>query len=610
MNTKTRSTKILSSVSVFICLVASWNAADATSENLRTGSHDPLVGHSGYFDPHNHLNGVLPYWAYGNLKSYRPDDAASVSIENLASLYSALYAWNETEGARLGDQPFSPTGTRYALGARATLALYRPSVVDGNPVLLRGALERVLTATPYTEFDSAYAFRGGPVEKYIADKQGLHGDEFEQKTCEDTILALAYQNITVSEQSMNFIGGFKFKDGSSKRLGTIACYATEPARLRRETDRMNRPVPTVRILLMTSTFELGRNSDGTQFLSIDNRWRDGNCHDVELPGAVKTRPDLIKSALLGLNEEGAKAYESANLTRSQYFDTVIGIDTAGPEVTCFTGPGMEHFYALAEAVYQAARLRRESGWTGKLLIHTHVGEGMNVYYTRDVPAPKDWSYKTIASRIPAAVASDITMSNSTIDQPAVPRQNISYLLDAISSFEEAHKDWDSYLVFRLAHVTHADADQAAEMARLHVEADVNLDSNVATRAYGLAAMPAQTVANQVIKPLLSDETRNFGLNDLPSLLIPDNDVGDSGRVCDVLGNMPLKSLLQNGVRVLLGTDGGGVEHADIAREYQLAASLIQCWGLGKQGIAIDDLYKNVLWHMQVMGSNEGYKDSY
>jgi hypothetical protein len=119
-----------------------------------------------YFDAHNHISGVLPYQAYANLPAFiaqRSNERATISYDDRLSLYRYLDdVWYASQGKALDDKLFSPAdGQRFALGARAALALYREQVA-GSAAALDGTLERVLTATPWSEFDSAYAFRGGP----------------------------------------------------------------------------------------------------------------------------------------------------------------------------------------------------------------------------------------------------------------------------------------------------------------------------------------------------------------------------------------------------------------------------------------------------------------
>src|SRR5579863_5969775 len=127
-----------------------------------------------YFDAHNHITGILPYDAYADLPAFissLTNPQKQVPIENRLALYDYLAnTWYPSKGAALDDERFSPAdGQRFALGARAALVVYRGQVA-GSLSALDGTLERVLTATPWSEFDSAYAFRGGPAYSYLRER--------------------------------------------------------------------------------------------------------------------------------------------------------------------------------------------------------------------------------------------------------------------------------------------------------------------------------------------------------------------------------------------------------------------------------------------------------
>ena len=178
-----------------------------------------------YFDAHNHIAGILPYYAYANLPAYVAgfsDPTQKVSLTDKLELFNYLAnTWYPTDGVALGDKLFSPAdGQRFALGARATLAVYKDRVA-GNPIDIDGALERVLSATPWTEFDSAYAFRGGPVNTYMRTKI-YAGDDAKMSSdyCKATVLDIAATNLQISEQSLSFVGGWGTGRLPSDKLDT------------------------------------------------------------------------------------------------------------------------------------------------------------------------------------------------------------------------------------------------------------------------------------------------------------------------------------------------------------------------------------------------------
>jgi hypothetical protein len=551
-----------------------------------------------YFDAHNHITGILPYQAYANLPAFIAtftNPREQVTYDDRLALYHYLAnVWYPSVQDSLDDKLFSPAdGQRFALGARAALVVYR-SQVAGSAVALDGTLERVLTATPWTEFDSAYAFRGGPAWTYLRERFYAGNDErLTSDWCRATILDLAATNINDSEQSLPFVGGWKFQGGTSGALDTIECVMGAPSdpSLRAALHGMGKDMPRVKIVLMTHTAQLATLPGGKKY----GEWsKSGRCAPVALPAALVTTPKMVYDALMGWS--AGKPVVSAAQAR-QYFDDVVGIDTAAPETTCFSPEGMAYYRRLIAAVYDASKSRRLAGWQGKLLVHTHVGEGGVINYAPSPPL-HPWSFQTVFATLPR------TRTNT-----AQAQANISTLLGAIAGFEREHPDTHDYVIFRLAHDTWATPSQARAMHDERVEADVNLESNVATGAYPVARMPlaAELLAGR-IAPLARDPTTNFRLNDLLGTLV--TDPSDVSQVGGVLGDASLKYLLEARVRCLLGSDAGGVEHSDIAKEYQYAASLIAYWNRTDPAFPTrsgnagrQSLFANVRWHLENMASD-------
>ena len=165
-----------------------------------------------YFDAHNHFPGILPYYAYADLPAFIArisNSSNAVTFEDRLALFRSISSdWYARHRDELGNRLFSPPDNqRYSLGARATLVVYGDRVA-GSVTDLDGALERVLTATPWTEFDSAYAFRGGPAYDYLKTRFYSGSDDaLEADLCRAIVLDLAATHIDVSEQSLPFIGG-------------------------------------------------------------------------------------------------------------------------------------------------------------------------------------------------------------------------------------------------------------------------------------------------------------------------------------------------------------------------------------------------------------------
>src|SRR5699024_8224327 len=106
-----------------------------------------------------------------------------------------------------------------------------------------------------------------------------------------------------------------------------------------------------------------------------------------------------------------------------------------------------------------------------------------------------------------------------------------------------------------------------------------------------------------------DPATNFVLNDLPGFLIPDPE--DEQTVAGVFGTYPLKYLLMAHVRVMPGTDGAGVEHGSLSREYALTGSLIRYWKTNDPAfvqaagnVGTQTLLENAARHLQNMAGSK------
>lgn len=510
--------------------------------------------HHEYFDAHNHnYSGILPYYAYADLESFisHPGDPAKVDLAHRRLLWQFLAA-------------FSYQGLRYSPGALATVKEYGKAPAQLSEAQINGALERVLTTTPWTDFDSAYAFRGAPVYGFL---EAHYHERFPDSTQEDTyinkqlcdasLIELAATDTTDSEQFINFLGGWG--PTPSSKLENIRCFLKEPAALEAAGTfkAMGKPAPRIKSLLMTNTSELGAISkDGLDWMEYGST---GHCA-IAKP-ELKVSPEDIRNALLGKDANGVEIIQPQE--EHEFFDGVVGIDTAGPEFTCFTaanaqldkGTGMDNYKRLVRAVYSASRERRGTGWHGKLLVHTHVGEGGVRYLLNSA------SSDSLFATFPAIQMDTATGIPVHIEQS---KQNITRLLQAVRELRAEIRDLDSFVIFRFGHVTHADKQDALDMKALKIEADINLESNIATRAYWTPAL-----AKPALEPL--SEQQQFDYNDLVEKVV------HSGHFAELLADHSLKYMLEAGVRTVLGTDGGGEEHSDIDREYQLAEELIRYW---------------------------------
>lgn len=582
---------------IVVCvLVSAATAEDKKSGHKKTPSHEP----AGYFDAHNHgYNGILPYYAFADMPAFiaHPTDPKKVDLEHRRRLLTYLVSTVVT-----GDQqpPLYGPGNRIAPGAVATLRGYGTKIDSLTREQIDGALERVLTTTPWTEFDSAYALRGAITDQYlptffndpVTTANGL---------CDASILELAVTRTAYSEQFLSFVGGWgKPTPGHpvSPKLDIVRCFLFEPGVLAAAGRLKGMTVPEIKVLFMTHTGELGATTDGKQWIQFGTT---GQCSPWQgAPPA--TTPDTIKNALLGKNSDGVDIIQPNE--RDAYIKSVIGIDTAGAEITCFTsdgsadntGQGMDRYKALARAVYAAAKERRAAGFHGKLLVHTHVAEGGATYRFGNIPAGE--KAREVFSSFPQIWMDASTQKPVHVEQSA---RNIKLLLAAVQELKSEISDLDDYVVFRFGHVTNADMDDALAMKRLGIEADINLESNVSTGAYYMPTF--RPVDNS-----LTSERQQFEYNDLPAR------VRASGRTEELLAAHAFKYMLKAGVRTLMGSDGGAEEHSAIATEYKLAEQLINYWKTYDdqfpRGLTVDVLYKNVEDHLRDMREDKRISNNF
>ena len=550
--------------------------------------------HPGYFDAHNHgYSAILPYYAYADLDAFiaDPTDPVKVDLEHRREL------WKYLVSSLRPDEKASLTGpaNRFAPGAIATLRVYGKNIPQLTARQVNGALQRVLTSTPWTEFDSAYAFRGGPMEGYLTVAFEHDTARMNKALCDASIVELAATDTAYAEQFLSFVGGWDFQTVAGQRvssnLDVIHCFASEPKALAVRGQLKGKPIPVIKVLLMTHTSELGATLDGKHWMQFGTS---GHCEPTSGDSAapLATSPGTIKNALLGKDPENRELIEPGE--RLDFWNEVIGIDTAAPEITCFTsttsvdskGLGMENYKKLVRAVYSASQERRAAGWHGKLLVHTHVGEGSVTYLLKNVPTGD--KAKTVFESFPTIWIDETTHLPVHGEQAS---KNIKLLIQAVEELKAEIAGLDDYVVFRFGHLTYADRNDALAMKRLNIEADINLESNISTRSFYSAALV--TAGPQPLP-----ESQQFEYNDLVGKIL------SSGHATEILSKHALKNMLAAGVRTLLGSDGGGEENSDIGREYALAGELIGYRsshdGAFPKDISVDTFYRNAQEHMKDM----------
>lgn len=521
-----------------------------------------------YLDPHNHINGIIKSTDYANLEKVISGE--QLTTEELAKLWDALAALYT---------PSYVKNSRNSMGSINTLTCNEPKDFvtprltdqEGYRAILVRNIERMLSATPHTGFDSAYAQRGYIEDSFLFSNLG---EEATKKAHQDlrraTLLRLAMDSIAFTEMSTNFIGG----DSTGRRFASMYAYenmindllstttSEENMSLKTILKEKNLPIPKIRWLLMAHSSEFALGDSENNYMT----YAQGECQLVQRRPAWKTSPynDLYKALKNNI---------------------VVGIDVAGTENTCFTKDGANNFREFIKVVYAASKERiKENKDSSKLLVHVHVGEGSPILE------------ESIATTKRAACASLSTLpSVKKLDTKAVhaieSAKNIKTVINLIYSIKREIKDAGNYIVFRLGHATNVTRTQAKEIKDLGIEVDVNLSSNIATGSWTVEKAILDTIKTPVPTRLLEHL--------LKADWQPEAIFGEHG----------LKWLLYYNVLTILGTDGAGVEHADLARDYQIASSLIDYWNRTDEGfrsfnISIENLINNQNLHMEKMNYPE------
>jgi hypothetical protein len=563
------------SLSVLVILSVSTVAGARFSAPVQIKTAPQAQGR--YFDPHNHWNGVLPYRLYGGisetgrreidallrspqgdeLKRLLPasdDEQARARIheylahhvisraqagggravvqKNELREYPPLFKILDELEARLmrllwqelqaGRDSLSSSAERMAAGTQ-TLRQFIDCPAPDDPKLVKHLLQSVLTANPQNDFDAAYVARS--LIKIPSLRLQLQA----------TLDELAYQQIGYVEMSQPIT---RFIPTSADRKSPPAGFlADEMTSALLESEATGGP--QLRWLPMLLT---GMLADDGRGRSLVLGKESGQCESAGPDPAPMLKPLLPDS-------DGKSLLE-----RVLAEPMVIGFDMASPERSCFTQKGAEHFATALHIAFAVAQAQHK-----RLVAHVHVGEGFPVY---------------------ASASAGISCENPKAPRQMQPLQikyqgnqplhfinaenNIEMLLNSVEMFRDRLRGgvakFDDHVEVRFAHVTHATLRQAKRMRQLHIVADVNLTSNLATGAltlHGADVWDGFDITSY--RPLAPGDLKRLSEN-------PDN--------ARLFKSHSLIKLLIAGVPVVLGTDGGGVEHSTMVTEYALAEAII------------------------------------
>lgn len=536
--------------------------------------HDPNKKQL-FIDAHNHTGGILPVLAVVDpYKFIRGQEPSETELKDFWFKLVKYYQDNET----LKKNRNISNGTKLVLtcnepSSNCALSDDDSSSDQCNSSLLN-SLYNVFSATPLTAFATAYKFRG--IVHSIPDLLAASSSYTQMRA---KILAMAMTKAGIVELSQAFIGGSKgeestfiftkYKNIIDDLKATNTSHENQP--LKERIQQLGLEVPSIKWLLLTHTLELGKISDETTLT-----YNTGQCSGMGMPEILKTDPAT------GLYDTLVN------------FEDVIGIDIAGPEITCFASEGMRVFKELATATYFASMTRRQNNnKLKKLVVRAHVGEGsplLKTPFTEEQQAACDEIKKF------PQLMKDLDQ-NLYIHQKEA-RTNISIILRAIADLKEKYSDIDDYIIFRLGHLTHLTNEQGQLMKSLNITADANLSSNISTQAW--TQNPSIIDKYLVQKGISANHVRDL----LDTLL---NNGVSVGEIFDGHG---LKWLLYHQVPTILGTDGAGVEHSvTLTREYEIAEKLINYWNendeqFKSKNITIDSLLQSQKLHYDAMGYSD------
>src|SRR5437660_823609 len=118
-----------------------------------TNEPPPVV----YFDAHSHTSGILPYQVFADPIAFvnDPGNTSAVSQDQRRRLWDALsidpnITCNPAIAPKAGEKPCN---NRIVQGVRLTIHTYHGKTLSSSQI--DALLQRILTATPFTEFDSA-----------------------------------------------------------------------------------------------------------------------------------------------------------------------------------------------------------------------------------------------------------------------------------------------------------------------------------------------------------------------------------------------------------------------------------------------------------------------
>ncbi|MFG2004321.1 hypothetical protein ACGFNU_34690 [Spirillospora sp. NPDC048911] len=449
---------------------------------------------------------------------------------------------------------------------------------EGLPKLVRHVCQNVLTATPQNDYDSAYVGRG-------LLKIGV------QDLMDAGIRELARQNIVYSEQSLPLwsltgkwaIPGIKESIDKAERSGVVVRWLPmlvgsflgwvgdsheSPTEIVRTPEDGPATWSMLRLYDATGSDQPPRKAEPVTVTP----WQPGErgaamrClaanlarphDDWTLRWAEPAAMNWPVRAGVSLYDDFDGWLDKLDGALRGAVPHAVGFDIASPERTWYTAHGGRLLTRVLHRIFKIAKAGNI-----RLVAHVHVGEGYPGFVDNRAAAQNIAAQAKRSEQEPLRILYD-----GETHLPAhylCAENNVQVMLNAVEALRlMLSKDdlalFDHYVRVRFGHVTHATLIQAQRMAEARIWADVNLTSNLATGALSFVTATAGHTAQQSNRTDLMKRAAEL-VNQQPNR--------------DLFKHHALLTLLTSGVSTVLGTDGGGIEHSEIAREHALAAALL------------------------------------
>ncbi len=508
---------------------------DAARRHATKRDLDGERGHAGV-DLHTHFTGVVGSEVFRNRAAVARKGADNRSwvplLEQIAEMNGDMFR-HGTDGRKITRRATSGDATEIARRELDDIRELRKRIKEskvpeqqaaidyGIELMARDAVEKALTSTPTTDYNSAYEIR----DQLIKDTFGSKAAEGETKTAQqqrayddyirEAVLQLVHDGVTYSEQSAGLkkSGGFLNPEHVARVIDQMVAEGTlQPGQI------------DLRVLGMTVTNYFGE--------------RDAHLPPVgEPPKRMIGETDEAFQARIK-KESAAKRAATIDVDVGRALDQmatkgVTGFDIGAPELFTFDQLGKNK---LKQIYLRMSQWAEQHGTT--VVFRPHVGEG-------SIDTLEGKPFHTDKDRIvePSGKLSHYERANRNIETWIEAMEEIkaegAVQMDGQPAPTPVQLD-STKVALRFGHVTHADPYQTARLAALGVTVELNQTSNAAT---GSISQTEGVHGPRSLTPKFEDHS-------LPTMLF-------------------------YGSEAVLSTDGGAVMGTSLGQEYATAHQAIE-----------------------------------